>query len=419
MLTRIEALHYKCLSFIGQDLSRFQILVGANATGKTTFLDVVALLSDLMSLGLREAVEWRGANFLDLVTRRKGTQVHFAIEARIPSELRRRLSNKSHDTVRYEVVLGVPPATDELSIVSERVVLKASLPPPSPPNQSEIFPMEPTIPESLATSRHGSRTVVSKSWDKNDRFNPEVEEEKKKRWVFSYKLGPSRSALANLPEDQSKFPVATWFKGLLMEGAQQIVLNSLALRKASPPGVGRRFKPDGSNLPWVVHDLESNHKERLKMWVEHLRSALPDLRDIRTLERADDKHRYLMLDYDNALTVPSWMASDGTLRLLALTLPAYLPDMKGIFLVEEPENGIHPKAVETMYQSLSSLYDAQVLMATHSTIVLNLASPKDVLCFAKAPSGATDIINGALHPALQGWRNETSLGTLLAGGVLG
>jgi hypothetical protein len=68
------------------------------------------------------------------------------------------------------------------------------------------------------------------------------------------------------------------------------------------------------------------------------------------------------------------MASDGALRLLALTLPAYLNDFQGVYLVEEPENGIHPRAVETLFQSLSSVYDAQMLLATHSPVILGILS---------------------------------------------
>ena len=113
------------------------------------------------------------------------------------------------------------------------------------------------------------------------------------------------------------------------------------------------------------------------------------------------------------------MVSDGTLRLLALTLPAYLPGLEGVFLIEEPENGIHPRAVETMFQSLSSVYDAQILLASHSPVILSVADAAQVLCFSKAPSGASDIVLGSAHPALRDWKGETSLGVLFAGGVLG
>ncbi|MGH9321632.1 MAG: AAA family ATPase, partial [Vicinamibacteria bacterium] len=91
----------------------------------------------------------------------------------------------------------------------------------------------------------------------------------------------------------------------------------------------------------------------------------------------------------------------------------------GVYLIEEPENGIHSKAVETMFQSLSSVYGSQILLATHSPVILSVADPKDVLCFGKASEGATDIVTGDAHPALRTWRGETNLGVLFAGGVLG
>jgi predicted ATPase len=126
-----------------------------------------------------------------------------------------------------------------------------------------------------------------------------------------------------------------------------------------------------------------------------------------------------MLVYGEGLKIPSWMASEGTLRMLALTLPAYLDYFGGIYLIEEPENGIHPRAIETMTQSLSSVYNAQVLMATHSPIVLSTVEPEQVLCFSKNAEGATEIVRGSEHPALQQWKRETTLGTLFAAGVLG
>ncbi len=262
------------------------------------------------------------------------------------------------------------------------------------------------------------RTIVSKSSNGNDTYNWESRIRTGGGWNSSFKFGPRKSALGNLPGDESKFPVSTWLKELLAQGVQQLILNSLLIRKASPPDRTKSFKPDGSNLSWVIRLLQRD-PERFKAWIAHLRTVLPDIHGVRSIERPDDKFRYLKICYDGGLEVPSWMASDGTLRLLALTLPAYLPDFRGLFLIEEPENGIHPRAVETVYQSLSSVYGAQILMATHSPVILGIASPDKVLCFAKNADGATDVVLGRDHPALQDWKEEIDLGTLFASGVLG
>jgi predicted ATPase len=48
MISLIEALNFRCLRYIRQPLGPFHILVGPNASGKTTFLDVVAFLGQLV-----------------------------------------------------------------------------------------------------------------------------------------------------------------------------------------------------------------------------------------------------------------------------------------------------------------------------------------------------------------------------------
>ena len=197
-----------------------------------------------------------------------------------------------------------------------------------------------------------------------------------------------------------------------------LILDSLNIRQPSPPGQSKQFKPDGSNLPWVFDDLKKDVK-RYKQWLEHIRTALPDIEDIEIVERPEDKHKYIRVNYSNGGKIPSWLVSDGTLRLFALTIPAYLRNLKGVFLIEEPENGIHPKAIETVYQSLSSVYSAQILLASHSPIILSMVQPRDVLCFAKTSEGVTDIVNGSDHPKLRDWKGTINLSDLFAGGVLG
>ena len=415
MLTRIEALRYRCLRYVAQALGPFHVLVGPNASGKTTFLDVVGFLGDLVRLGPEGAVRERTQNFQDLLWARDGESFQLAIEAAVPAHL----ATPGLDVIRYEVELGLDADSGEIGIWSESVLLKA-------PGQSSaevqrsLFPDVHEPPEGLRElKRPGTQAVATKSRGGNDNFYSEVRTGAGgKGWIPTFKLGPRRSALANLPEDESKFPASTWLKALLAEGVEQIVLDSQKMRLASPPGQARVFKTDGSNLPWMIEHLQSRNPDRFGEWIDHLRTALPDLEGIRTVERADDRHRYLMVGYRGGLEVPSWTASDGTLRLLALTLLAYL-DVDGVYLIEEPENGIHPRAVETMYQSLSNVYGAQVLLATHSPVILSLVEPKQLLCFAKTSEGATDIVLGSEHPSLLDWKGETSLGTLFAAGVLG
>ncbi|HEX3126752.1 MAG TPA: ATP-binding protein [Thermoanaerobaculia bacterium] len=396
MITLVEALGFRSLRYISQPLGPFHVLVGPNASGKTTFLDVIAFLGRLISDGVEAAVGDRTQNFYDLLWQRKGQRFELAIEARVGE----------FDTIRYEVALGVGEDDQEFGLQAERVFLLAG--------GHRAFPEEGLFPESVKVPatlyKKADRLILGREKEDTILFLLES------RDPIDLEFEPGTSALATLhPVDKS----LSMLKDLLTTGVQQLVLNSLLLRKPSPPGQPRGFKPDGSNLPWVIADLEKRSPERLTQWIAHLQTAFPDIEGITTIERPEDRHRYLMVRYRGGIEVPSWMISDGTLRMLALTLPAYLPDLEGIFLIEEPENGIHPRAIETVYQSLSSVYGAQVLLATHSPIILNLVEAEQVLCFAKTPEGATTIVRGSEHPALAEWRKETNLGLLFAAGVLG
>lgn len=95
MITLIEAKNFRCLRYIRQPLGQFHVLVGPNATGKTTFLDVIAFLGRLVPDGLKTAVGERTQNFQDLLWGRSGNGFELAIEAAIPEDRRQMLGDNS------------------------------------------------------------------------------------------------------------------------------------------------------------------------------------------------------------------------------------------------------------------------------------------------------------------------------------
>ena len=67
MISLVETLNFRCLRYIKQPLGSFHVLIGPNASGKTTFLDVISFAGQLITEGTDAAVEARTGDFRDLI----------------------------------------------------------------------------------------------------------------------------------------------------------------------------------------------------------------------------------------------------------------------------------------------------------------------------------------------------------------
>ena len=394
MLRRIQALNFRCLRHVDVELDRFHVLVGPNGSGKSAFFDAIAFASEVLSSGLADAVDARTKNFQDLVWGRPKNELWFeiALELEAPDSLTNDRSPREIDDplLRYE--LAVCEADGEVRTAAQNLEVAGRRLEKDVPHRSDG-----PVPMSIVS--HGPSP-----------FSPESA---RMRWYN------------HIGEESARQGLHTTFLNsrlahTLKSECRLIFLNNRSLQSPSPPKAIRGpLEPDGSNLPWAVQRLRNAAGARFDDWLQHVRTAIRDLRAIRVVEREEDRHAYLMIRYANGAEVPSWAISDGTLRLLALTLIAYLPDSDCIYLLEEPENGIHPLAVEVVYQSLSSMWDSQVLVASHSPELLVCAEPKNVLCFSTDKQGAAQIVPGDRNPRLAHWRSAADVDLLFAAEILG
>jgi len=415
MITKLEALFFKGFKHIEIKLKDYNVLVGPNASGKSSFLDILTFFKDVLNDGPIRAVELRCADFRELVWNREKDYFELALEIKLPTTIQ-----TNYQKCRYELRISFD-STNGIIIENEALWFirgkNNSVKQKKKEEQLYLFPEDKTPPPHIITQSKrtptGWRKIVSKSERGNDFFRSETSD-----WNIVYRFGPKKASLARIPEDENKFPLAIWVKNLLMEGIQYIQLNSTEMKYPCRPDASVYFEPDGSNLPKVIKHLKEESFVSFTRWADHVKTALPDIEEIEVKERPEDRFLYIYIKYKNDIIVPSWLLSDGTLRLLALTIIPYLPEKEKIYIIEEPENGLHPLAIESVIQSLSSVYEGQVFLATHSPIILQLSEPKDILCFAKTESGTIDVIRGEEHPILKDWKREVDLATLYASGVL-
>jgi predicted ATP-dependent endonuclease of OLD family len=100
-------------------------------------------------------------------------------------------------------------------------------------------------------------------------------------------------------------------------------------------------------------------------------------------------------------------------------LPAFLPATEPrLYLFEEPENGIHPKAIEIVMSAIESIPNAQTFVTTHSPIIVQQAGVDSLLLFSKLDREIL-VQRGRDNPILHEWDGVPDLGSVVASRVLG
>ncbi len=413
MIRTVQTSNFRMLAANRVDLRPFHVLVGQNATGKSTFLGALQLIADVLELGAPQAVEKmlgsRTPDFRELCFDPE-RPVALAVEVGIAND-------GTEARLRYEIELGSR-AKEGIRVWREQLFVlpgvNASL---GTSLQQSLFgeEVEPTVHDEPP---RGWRKVVQKTKQGKDYFRDE-----KTEWNNVFKFGAGKAALGSLPEDPERFPLSIAVRDLLRDGVRTVALDAAELRSSSPPGAPVRLNLDGSNLPHAARELQERDPSLFRQWVEHLSTAVPGLVDVLVHERQEDKHLVLQATFSGAhdSPVPSWLLSDGTLRLMALTLLSFAAteESHDVYLIEEPENGLHPLAMQAAYDALSSpVGSVQVLCATHSPVFLAQARLEEALVFRRAPQGYSIVRRGTEVPELRDWSGSRNLADLFATGVL-
>ena len=443
MITRIDATNYRCFEDLGITFGEFAVIAGANGSGKTTLLDIPLLIGDLLRsrnvahafLGRILGRGARATSLSELTYRSERNSFTLGIEALLPDEIQRQLVDAAtvsiretperHPThIRYELRLEVKDA-HQLIVRNESLFVY----PASEDYENERLPIQgensasknwrfilerEVLRESETDAAILSAEIVAKKVDPRYR---RVDVDRAPRELRA-EVDLTITALPLLQyQSEADFPAGRWFFNLLMSGALFFDPKWPELRRAAPPGLERTLMASGENLPWLAQSLKNSDPERFDWWVSHVQTALTQIANIEVIEREEDHHAYFRVTYEGGFAVTSSGLSEGTLRIMALTLVAYLQNAPALVVIEEPENSIHPQAIAAIMDSLRSLYDQQVWLSTHSPVVLADSQLFELIITRLDRSGAASVVRGEEHHRLVDWKGAIDLGSLFATGV--
>lgn len=187
------------------------------------------------------------------------------------------------------------------------------------------------------------------------------------------------------------------------------------MKKISDVNDNRHLRADGANLAAFLYLLRETHAETYDLIRGAVRLAAPFFDDF-ALEPLAANENKICLEWKHRGTGAWFNASslsDGSLRFIALaTLLLQPEDLRpSVILLDEPELGLHPYAIELVASLVQQAsVKTQVILATQSPILLDHFEPKDVLV-ADRKDGRTEF--GRLDgERLEKWLQRYSLGQL-------
>jgi predicted ATPase len=175
------------------------------------------------------------------------------------------------------------------------------------------------------------------------------------------------------------------------------------------------FRANGENLPAFLYLLKMRHPDSYRMIVQAVAKIAPFFSDF-ILEPSQLDPTSIRLEWKHVGTDRYFdvsALSDGTLRFIALaTLFLQPKDLRpSVILVDEPELGLHPKAI-TLLASMVEAVSAhtQVIITTQSPLLLDHFAPESVLVADRVGEATT--FTRLKSEGLAGWLKTYSLGQL-------
>jgi len=182
---------------------------------------------------------------------------------------------------------------------------------------------------------------------------------------------------------------------------------------------GRWLKEDAGNIaPFLFRLKEGDNKYYLRI-LETIRLAMPFIEDF----ELEAENGFLLLKWrekntDRVFSVSQ--AADGMLRVIALVTLLLQPesDLPDLLILDEPELGLHPFAINIISGLIRSVSTkTQVILATQSLPLINCFEPQDIVVVER--KGRDSSFERLEYEKLKAWLEDYSLAELYEKNILG
>lgn len=144
----------------------------------------------------------------------------------------------------------------------------------------------------------------------------------------------------------------------------------------------------GTGLAGLFDALLSRDLSAFSSINDAFKTLFPTVRSLR-LHNPNQMQKQLGLTLADGSEVGPTEMSEGMLYWLAFAVIEYLAP-QAIILIEEPENGLHPARIREVMKVLREVSKrTQIILATHSPLVINELAPEEVTIVTRTPERGT------------------------------
>nr|VFJ95321.1 MAG: Predicted ATPase [Candidatus Kentron sp. LFY] len=414
-MARIEGITIRNFRAL-KDVSLFGLtpltaVIGKNGVGKSTLFDAFGFLSDCLRLGVEEACDARGRGGFERI-RSKGQQgpIGFFVYYR-------------EDGISPVILfsLAIDSDQDGRPFVLGELLLQFL-----PAQKRDLFSAFLALRNGKGIAWRGEQggEPIDETWDGIEieldavldiLFEGPRKEDPDAENAESVELSdPRRLGIATLGALKQHPRIARFRQ--FIEGWYLSYFDPNAARELPMAGPQKHLNSRGDNLGNVVQFMEREHKGRFQGILDRIATRIPGIDKIDTQRTPDG--RLLLRFNDRGFQDPFYapQVSDGTLKVFAYLLLLEDPTPPPFLCIEEPENGLYHKLLETLAREFREHTrregGAQILVTTHQPYFVDALDPEEVWVLEKGDDGFVTARRASEDPIV---RNMVGEGLPLGG----
>jgi predicted ATPase len=376
-------------------------VIGKNGVGKSTLFDAFGFLSDCLKGGVEEACDARGrGGFERLRSQGQEGSIEFQIYYK---------EDYNSRPITYELAIDLD--TDNRPYVKKERLRQRRK------GQKTGWPFSFLILDEgkgIVWKGEEEGKQVEEGQDHFDLFKliekiqREADEESKETELVE--LNDKRKLGIATLGSLKQHPRISLFRRFI-EGWYLSYFTPDAARSLPLAGPQKHLNIHGDNLGNVVQFMEREHSKKFQNILNSISRKIPGIEKISTEKSPDN--RLLLKFNDQGFQDPFYVQqmSDGTLKVFAYLLLLEDPSPPPFICIEEPENGLYHKLLETLAQEFRKHATgqrgrSQIFITTHQPYFVDALQPEEVWILEKGDDGFSRIKRASDNPLIKNLVSE-------------